>query len=193
MAVFTAYVGLVLRWCKAQECFIQYQSDGRVTPTTENTIGLFASVLYLRMRLLEEDSFVDLLNRATREYCTAFEHADFSYLAAQVPRPELSWNSAFNWLPQGSNVGPFDLAGSDGKISCCPVRFAHPMARNIDIDGEPSIFLYDTEHGEIAGEVWFPLSRFSSETMERFGRKFLASIRALLRRSEERVRDVVLA
>jgi Condensation domain/TubC N-terminal docking domain len=189
MSVFTAYVGLVLRWCDARECIIQYQSDGRTSPEIQSTVGYLASVLYLRMELLENNSFVDLLNRVTDEYCKAYEHADSSYFAAQVPRPEWTRNSAFNWLPRESKFDSFVL---DDAITCSPVRFVPPLARILDTDGEPSIGLLDTEEGEIAGEVWFPLNRFSVATMERFGRNFLVFIRALLRQPEGRVHDVSL-
>jgi hypothetical protein len=191
MSVFAAYVALVLRWCNASECVIQYQSDGRVASEVENTIGFFASVLYLRIGLLEGDKFIDLINRVTEEYCVAFEHADFSYFAAQLPLPEFVRNSAFNWLPQGSKLATSDLDGSEDAITCSPVRFAHPMVRNLEIDSEPSILLSDTDD-EIIGDVYFPLSRFSRDTMERFGRNFLEFIRALLRQPEERVKDIVL-
>lgn len=189
MSVFTAYVGLVLRWCNASEAIIQYQSDGRVSPEIQNTIGLFASVLYIRAKILEEDNFIDLLSRVTDQYCKAYEHADFSYFAAQVPRPQIARSSAFNWVPQGSK---FDSFRSEDGLTCSPVKFVHPMARDMDVDAEPSIELFETENDEIAGGVWFPLNRFSVETMERLERNFLVFIRALLRQPEGRVRDILL-
>jgi hypothetical protein len=189
MSVFTAYVGLVMRWCNASECTIQYQSDGRVSPETQNTIGYFASLLYLRVVLLENDSLVDLMNRVTEEYCTAYEHSDFSYFAAQNPRPGISRSSSFNWVPQGPKIDRF---GSEDEIACSPINFVRPMTRNMELDGEPSILLFDTDGDETVGEVGFPLSRFSVDTMERFGRNFLVFVRALLRQPAGLVKDVLL-
>lgn len=191
MSVFTAYVGLVLRWCNASDTVIQYQSDGRVSPKIENTIGFFASVLYLRIQLLEDDCFVDLMNRVVEEYCQAYGHADFSYMAAQMPQPEFTRNSVFNWIPQGSKIDFSELDGSEHAITCCPVPFSHPMAINIELDHEPSIALLDTDD-EIVGRMYFPLDRFSIDTMERFARNFLVCIEALLRKPEERVNDILL-
>jgi hypothetical protein len=55
----------VSRWCNTPDFVIKYQSDGRVGPELQNTVGYFASELYLRIGLLEDDSVVDLLNRVT--------------------------------------------------------------------------------------------------------------------------------
>lgn len=190
MSVFAAYVGLVLRWCNVPEAVFQYQSDGRFSSKIENTIGFFASALYLRIALREDDNFVDLMNRATEEYCKAHEHADFCYMTAQVPRPEFTRNTTFNWLPRGSFKADFsDLDGSEDAITCSPIRFAHPMVRNYEMDGEPCVLFLDADD-EIVGDVYFPLDRFSVDTMERFGRNFPVFIRALLRQPEERVNDI---
>jgi hypothetical protein len=192
MAVLTAYIGLVSRWCNVSEVAIQYQTDGRVSQKVANTIGFFASPLYLSMTLREDDSFLDLINRVTEEYCDACEHADFCYMVAQVPQPEFTRNTAFNWLPQGSvNIDLSDLGGSEDVITLSPVRFEHPMTRSLGFDGEPSVLLVEAD-GEILGDVYFPLSRFSVDTMSRFGRNFLAFIEALLRRPEERVKNLSL-
>lgn len=191
MSVFTAYVGLVLRWCDASESVIRYQSDGRASPKVENTIGYFASALYLRIGLLEDDSFADLTNRITEEYCRAYEHADSSYMVAQVPPPEFTRNPLFNWIPQESKVEFSDLDGSEDAIARSPIRFPHPMVRSVETSIEPSILLVDTDGG-IVGDVLFPLSRFSIDTMERFALNFQVFIRALLRQPTGRVKDITL-
>jgi hypothetical protein len=191
MSVFTAFVGLVLRWCGVSKGMFQYQSDGRDNPKIENTIGFFAAVLYLRIELLDNDSFVDLMRRVAEEYCKAYEHADFSYMAAQVPPPEFTRNSAFNWVPQGLTINSSDLANSGEAVTCVPISFEHPMLRSLERDHEPSVGFIDTDDG-IVGGVSFPLNRFSADTMERFGANFIEFIKALLRHSAPRVRDIVL-
>lgn len=191
MSVFTAYVGLVLCWCDVSEAMVQYVTDGRISPKIENTIGFFASTLYLRIGLLEDDSFVDLMNRVTGEYCQAHEHADSSYMAAQVPRPEFTRNPLFNWVPDGSKIDLSALDASEDAITCSPIRFAHPMLKELALDHEPVTLLYDTDD-EVVGDVHFSLNRFSVDTMERFGRNFLMFVGALLREPEGRVKDIFL-
>jgi hypothetical protein len=171
----------------------QYPIDGRVTPGIENTIGFFASILYLRVKLIQDDSFIDLLNRATEEYCSVYEHADPHQMSAQVPPPEFTRCTMFNWVPQGLLQGETtELGSSEDVITCSPVPFEHPMARNLEVDGEPSIFLLDAADGGISGEVSFPMNRFSVDTMGRFGRNVLVLIEALIRKPEGRIKDVLL-
>lgn len=191
MSVFTAYAALVLRWCNVSDTVIQYQSDGRISAAIENALGYFASPLYLRLELREGDNFVDLLRRVIEEYCKACEHADHSYIAAQVPAPEFTRNSCFNWVPQGTKRELSGLDGSEYAITCCPVSFVHPMLKSLETDAEPFILLYETER-EITGDVCFKRSQLSTSTMERFGRNFVLFIETLLTQPEERVRSIGL-
>lgn len=183
MSVFTAYVGLVLQWCRASEALLQYAIDGRVHEETKHTVGYFASVLYVRAQLLATDDFIDLLNRVTAEYCRAYEHMDSSYLMAQVPRPEFTQNSAFNWIPQVSQAQCVDLDQAANSLLCAPVTFDHPAIRNLSADNEPSVLLFDTEE-EVVGSFYFPRERFSVATMERFSRGLRVFLETLVRRPE---------
>ena len=190
MAVFTAHTALVLRWCGASEVTIRYATDGRRSTELENTIGFFASALYIRIELFESDTFVDLLKRITREYCTVYEHADSSHgVEAQIPRPEFTRNAAFNWVPQRSGSDP---GRSEDALVCSPIRFAHPVLQDLELDREPAALLFDTDD-EVVGGVHFPRSRFSSETMARFGRNWLAFVKALLGSPDQRVKDIVIS
>jgi hypothetical protein len=65
------------------------------------------------------------------------------------------------------------------------------MLKMLELDHEPGVLLFDTDDG-IVGDVLFPLKRFSVDTMERFGRNFLAFIMALLRKPTERVTSIAL-
>jgi hypothetical protein len=191
MSVFTAYVALVLRWCHTPEAVIQYESDGRNCPQAENAIGYFAGKLFLRIRLNDEDSFIDLLKRVTQEYCNAYEHADSSYMESKLPQPEFTRNTVFNWVPQGAETQLSNAEEATDTFTCTPVSFAHPMLRGLDIDAEPLVLLFDGDH-EIVGDVYFQAKQFSSDTIARFTRNLSLFVESLLRRSEERVKDVSL-
>ncbi|HEY0684208.1 MAG TPA: condensation domain-containing protein, partial [Steroidobacter sp.] len=189
MALFTAFAALVLRWCKTTEYVFEYQSNGRAGREVENTIGFFASILHLRIRLSESDRFGDLLDRATDVYCQAYEHADFSYLMAQQPRPEFSRNASFNWTPRGSKVDLSEFDGSAPRLQVTSFDFPSPTLSRLDIDCEPGVQLHDTEE-EIVGHVFFPLARFQVELMEKFARGFLTFVDAMIGESRRRVQDV---
>jgi hypothetical protein len=192
MSTFTAYVALVFRWCNVTDAVFRYQSHGRDSSKLENTIGFFAFPLYLRIQTEEGDRFTDLMRRVTEEYCNASAHADLSYIVSDAPRPEFTLNSSFNWLPQRSvPIGVGSDARAERTLTCSPVRFAHPMLRDLESDREPS-FLFIEEDDEIVVEIYFPQSLFSIDGMERLGRNLAVFIDDLLRHPEGRVRDVML-
>lgn len=192
LSVLTAYVALVLRWCNVSKGVIQYQSDGRFRPEMQNSVGYFATTLYLCTELQANDDFVDLLRRVTQEYCGAYEHADHSYAAAQRPRPEFTRNTVFNWIPCESSIDLPLLDGSKDAVERSPVAFVHPLLRKSDVDLEPAILLYEGKE-EIVGHVYFALDRFSQETMASFGRNLLVFLETLLRQPEKRVKELPLS
>lgn len=187
MTVFTAYVALVLRWCDVSEAVFRYQTDGRIVPGVENAIGFFASVLHLRIELQEGESFVELLRRVTHEHCGAYEHFDACYVESQIPVCDYTRNGRFNWLPQGSKS--YSATQAAAEFSYSPLRFTHPMLKTYDLDYEPGIVLHDIDE-EVVGGAYFPLHRFSSETMERFARTFMIIVNELLREPHACVKDV---
>lgn len=191
MSVFTAYVALVLRWCNSSDMVIRYQTDGRGNPRVMSTIGYFASVLHLRMRLLDGDNFIDLLSRVTEEYCKAYEHADFSYIDAQTPQPEFVKNASFNWVPLTPKSDIFQLDGSSGALTFSRMHFVNPVVKNYERDSEPVLLFHETET-EIDGGVHFPLNLFTSEIIDRFGRNFMMFIVKFLRQPDECVKGILL-
>lgn len=191
MGVFTAFVAVVLRWCRADHGVIGYQTDGRISPQVQNTMGYFAAVLNLRMELHAQDTFDTLLSRVTQEYCKAYEHHDLSYVDAQVPRPEFTRNPGFNWIPRGSYDTPVQ-SDATGALTLTPVPFTYPEIQSYDSDYEPALVLYD--RGEsIDGGIYFPPQRFAMTAMNRFAQDWLALLTGLLKQPEARVHDVPLA
>jgi hypothetical protein len=193
LTLFTVYVALVLRWCGECDAVFQYQINGRFSPAIENTIGYFASVLYLRMQLLEDDGFSELLTRATRTYCEAYEHADGSYLATRVPRPEYMRNTVFNWIPRSTPEVSSGLSqGLQSSLNYSPVRFTFPAPPDFELDREPFALFADTGD-EVLADVYFSRSRFSLELMERFARSFVVFATAMVRQPQQRIQDIALA
>lgn len=191
MSIFTAYCALVLRWCNVSQAVLRYQTDGRMNPKVENAIGYFATVLHLRVQLREADTFLDLLQRVIREYCLAYEHADFSYIDSQVPKPEFAHNSCFNWVPQGPKSELPRVKSVQGTITCHPVPFPSPSLKFHERDSEPVVLLYDVDE-EVVGGVHFPVHRFSSESMESFGRNFMLFVQRMLREPDKAVPHTLL-
>jgi hypothetical protein len=191
MSIFTAFVGLVLRWSSVSEAVVRYQTDGRFSPLVENSIGYFAAVLNLKVRLLDSDTFLDLLRQVTREYCESYEHTDLSYLDTQVPPAEFTRNPGFNFVARGVNVGFASPHPHAAAVTWQPRAFSYPSFEGTATDYEPMILLYD--YGtEIAGNLFFPPTRFSAETARRFAGCLVDFVRELVEAPRQRVVSIAL-
>jgi hypothetical protein len=181
MVVFGAYVAQVLRWCGSADAVIQYQANARESERIRETLGYFASILPLRIKLHERDTFSDLLEQVTQAYCEAHERADYSYLATQRPPPPFTANPTFNWQPRGALItGLADAAAEGESLRYSRFEFDFPLETLQGIDLEPFILLADAEEG-IAGELYFPLSRSSVDEMEQFVQEFIERLRDIVR------------
>lgn len=186
MAVFTAYVALVLRWCRVTDAVFLYQIDNRDSPRVQNSIGYFASVLYLRIQVRADDTFEDLLDQITQEYCRAHEHADASYAESLVPRPAYTRNTCFNWVPVVEESHP--RSAQSGSLRREDVSFDHPMLKKMTRDTEPIMLLYDTKDG-IVGGLLYPNDRYTNPQMSGFVGSFMRAIEVMLHAPESKVLD----
>lgn len=193
LCAFAVYAALVLRWCNCAEAVIQYQAAGRMNPKLENTVGFFASVLYLRMSLSESHTFLDLLTQVVQEYCRANLPADFCHMGTQVPRPELARNTIFNWIPQAQSLDV--LSPSQGKappMTLSPVPFVNPVLESLELDTEPWIAFVDSAAG-VVGTLHFQRHRFPTSDMERFSRHYRKLLLTLLEEPERRLGEIDLS
>jgi len=191
MSVFAAFAALVLRWCDADDAVFPFQTDGRDIADLRHTIGYCATVLHLRVQMNRNDTFTDLLARVTREYCMAYEHADHNHVAAQLPRPEFTRNSSFNWIPHGLDGGASNWSTAQGDISCRRVTFPHPTRQSDGLDVEPMLLLHDGPLG-IVGNVYYPVDRFAPEQIARFAESMAMFMAAMLEEPGCRIYDIPL-
>jgi amino acid adenylation domain-containing protein len=192
MSMLTAYAACVLRWCNAKDAVIQYEIDGRMDPKIQNSIGYFASALHLRASLRDDERFADMLKRVTREYVDAFEHADLSSIEAQVPRPDLARTGMFNWVPHSAVTEFLNLEGAETNIHCSLVNISSDgLLADFERDTDPMMGFVETE-SEITGYMQYPKNRFTSSTMERFGRGLLLFLRALVVQPDARLEELLL-
>jgi len=189
MSVFTAYVALVLRWCDAPEAVFQFQSDGRTNPDLVNTIGFFASALYLQGGPLADGSFVDLLEDLEQAYSHA--SVDSAYLTTLSPAPDITRNTMFNWIPVKSSIDVSDLDGTCDAIVCDSGPFARLITSDIEVDQEPAITLFAFDD-RIDASIYFPAGRFGCATMERFSRNLLRFVATLLTEPDRPIRTIPL-
>jgi hypothetical protein len=186
MSVLCAYVAMLLRWSNKSDLVIPFETMGRLRPEVQNTIGYFASRLFLRIELFQQDSFLDLLRRVTREYGSACEHDDLGRIAASMPRPEFLRNASMNWYPREFNVHPEALTACtddfemDGlKLMPFPVDAALIPEDEEDSEWciEPDLLLSETEEG-VSGAIVYRADCVTLDAVQRFERnlKFFAEV-----------------
>lgn len=192
MSVLTAFVALLSQWCNVADLVIQFVTRGRAYPEVNNTVGLFGVPLFVRIELAEEDTFLDLLGRVTREYTAACEHDHSCRTAVQMCGAEFGLNPLFNWIPQEFNMNggsPDCQARSDDALVLAPFGFAVTPREGQEWDGEPRIDLSDSKEG-VSGAIGYRADRVAPDTVERFGRSLLLFAQKLAREPGSRVRAV---
>jgi Condensation domain/TubC N-terminal docking domain len=170
ISVLTAYMVTVMHWYAQSDLVIPLITLGRHHPELENTIGFFGVPLFLRISLLKQDTFADLLARITHEYRNACEHHDSCRIVAQHPQPDFAWNPMFNWLPHNLDGLP-PMASSTGdyqeliKIEPFELDLTPPDPK---WEGELRIDISDTSTGA-AGTIGYRTDYFTSSDIDRFG------------------------
>lgn len=192
MAILTAYAALILRWCNVPGTVVQFMSDGRHTRDVEHTVGYLAFPLYINVALNAQTSFVELLRMVTAEYCRACDQPDFFCAHAQVPSPEFTHNTTFNWLPSLEINAASMPDGSRDGLNCSVIAFEHPLLDSHVLDQEPSVAFSEDGVG-LNVEVGYQRSRFSAATMERFARQVVAFTAAMVKGPASCIKDVELA
>ena len=192
LGIFSLFSALALRWCGLHIGVLQFQSDGRFSTQVNNTIGFFATALYLQVRLHDSDSVGDLLDRVTREYCAAYEHADSSYFEARQPRPSFTDAVCFNWLPRDTGFESRSISSSGGELQCQAIPVLERWLGGLRVDGEPTLLLHETADG-VFGGIHFPLHQFESDAIQKFGATFERWVCSCARAPDQRISQMELA
>jgi hypothetical protein len=158
--VFAIYACAMSRWCRQQDLLVALASHGRRThPELKTMIGFLANVLYVRTRIDESASFLELIAATQREILTAFAHYDFDRAPQIVP--DLNTELCFNWVTTGT-PGKAQQSGDDAglRLQSFNVRMAWA--------GKLWTFFSDTPAGIIASIAYSP-DAFSAQLIEQMG------------------------
>lgn len=179
MTTLVAYVALVLRWCNVWETVVLYQTDGRVSPGTENALGYFASVLFLPIKATPAFTFLNMMEEMIRQYCMAHDDADLYPIHTSISEHECAHNTCFNWRPKAATPEISGLDAPKNAITVSRIPIEHSILEGVIVDVEPEMALVETDVG-IDILLGFARSKVSDETMARFGHNFITFLRALL-------------
>lgn len=194
MSVLTTFAALILRWCNTTSLVLPFTTAGRFYPELENTIGFFGTPLFLRVDLLENDTFVDVLRRVTQEYATAYTHDDSCRMAVQMCRPEFTLNPPFNWIPQdfdmNAGISDHELQ-TEHSLIITEYKLEITSRDDEEWDGEPRIDLLDSKNA-VTGAIGYRADRFTLSTIERFRQNLLLFAEKLATEPKTPVKAVTL-
>jgi hypothetical protein len=85
LVLLAVYSAVSSFWCKQRDFVIPFNVTGRCKAEHVNVMGLFFHSLPLRVELNGTETFIELLQRISREFFTAHQHTDSGTLMREVP------------------------------------------------------------------------------------------------------------
>ncbi len=98
LGLLATYVAVLSKWCDATDVTISIAAQRFHNPETENAIGLFTRLLFLRIVVSDSDSFGELFNRVVQQYGSICDGDDSQELAVQMQGQEFVSNPMFNFF-----------------------------------------------------------------------------------------------
>lgn len=134
MLMLTAFTAVLSQWSRQKDFIVPIVFSGRDDPDCLDLIGFFSYVLLLRMQLQGVEDFPHLLEKVSREFCSACERQDHGrvvteLLAGQSARDGMKlFSTSFNWLSMSAaelsgTPSPRVLSQLDGTLSLSPFPF----------------------------------------------------------------------
>lgn len=182
--VLALYVALLSRICNTRDLVVPFNTTGRHLPGYEDVIGYFPHILYLRIKLAGNDSFLDVLLRVDMELNSALRHDDLGQMINLVP--ELLEGAWFQWDPWVSyaddeaarrNSAPGELDAVSAKSFALPQPGLDADAIGIRID---LLFAFRDIGEEIVGKGNYRADLFKASTMDMFCRNLRRFAQQLL-------------
>lgn len=96
VTVLALYLLVMSRWCNVTDLVAGFSTNGRHRADLQGTVGFISHTLYLRVEILGNERFAELLKRVNLEFRRALSHPTFGWVSNAEAHTEL----AFNWLPR---------------------------------------------------------------------------------------------
>ena len=172
MVLLSAFVVLVSRWCCQHDVVVPFNSMGRHHSAVADAIGYFAHIIHLRIKVSEEDTYLDILDRAKTEYRTACEHDDFGRIVRTKPQfVKSAWFQCEPMFDEVSNVSGF-LENIQTESFQKDQSVSSYVNDGFSVDIE---FLFIELLGGVFVRIGYRSDRFKQNTIDKMG-QFLRSI-----------------
>lgn len=162
MVMLAMYVAVLGRWCDQRDFIVATTTAGRDRAEHNSAFGYFAHLLYLRMQLAGDETYMDLIGQVTQEFYRSLMHKDFGGVVAQTS--ELLAGTLFQWVPWSEDLFmPPETAKLDLKVE----QFSFTRTMYFPELYDIAIFFHDTRKG-ICGGVGYRTDVFTTDIIERF-------------------------
>jgi hypothetical protein len=163
LVVITIYVAVMSRWHGQRDLVLEFVSNGRYRSELRDMIGLVVDLVPLRIKVSEDDTFLNLLDRVKTEFQSASEHPVFGHIEVHRPEGSTDLSLHINWQPI---KGMPWLARRGWQLNDEIRVQSFPVSWGL---GTPEFFpmFYDTVD-EISMAVVYRQDCFKAETIERF-------------------------
>jgi hypothetical protein len=175
MIILALYAALVSRWCNQSDFVLGFVVTGRFRSEHVNMMGLLVSDVAIRMQLCGDETFVDMVEIASREFVAAYEHIDFGTTTCSGSG-DVFKGTSLSWL------GDFDeIAGVPAGLGCNfigpnlnvePLRMRNArmedgVPENFDLGSQMLWQFMNTPRG-IVGRAYYNAALFPAHSMRRF-------------------------
>lgn len=167
LGVMAVYVAVIRHWCDQEDFVLANLLNGRDRPEHRYIVGFLAHLTYFRMQLTGEETFIDLLDNVTQEYCRTLFRKDFGGLVTEVP--DLS-GTYFQWLSWGTEgVCGIPTPEEAKKIDIIAELLPFEQTVCVPDNFRFSVTLWNTGEG-IRGTALCSAELFTEDTLKRFER-----------------------
>ena len=182
VTLLTAWAVLLSRYSNQDDIVVGTASANRNPAITEGLIGFFVSTLALRIKLLDNPTFLTLLNSVQQTAIEAHAHADVPFdrlVEALSIERHLGHNPLFQVLFVLQNVTQEKLAFPD--IETERLDFMEPTAgATFDL----TLSLRETVESGLQGTLEYNVKLFEPETIARMAKYFQILLKAIVTEPE---------
>jgi hypothetical protein len=162
--VLAIYVVTVCQWCDQRDVVIATTVTGRDRPEHQSIAGFLAHPLYLRVQLMGDETYAELIDVVVREYNRSLFRKDFGGLV--MKNQDLLAGTLFQWFPLlGESLFPVTEGTTDSGLSV--TAFPLPFMKYLPEAYNLMLVLADSPQG-ILSIVTHRQSAFASEMIQNF-------------------------
>jgi len=165
LVMLALYSVVLASWSGQQDLVVPFVAPGRVSSAQAGVIGFMSQYLPVRIRLADDETFLDLLKHVSGQFFAAHEHLDFG--KCMFDWPQMRLGTSLNWSPGDFVTStPADWSPQDGLPTIEPFNVTFRTPPGFRQRYDTLCYLRSTSSG-IWGFIDYRADKFRAETMRR--------------------------